>query len=198
MTPGPRALVVGLGSPDRGDDALGALVAAGVAQALPAAATGSITVVAHEDPTNLIDLLEPVASTGRPEVLVVVDAVRGPGVAGTLVSLEVGPGADEVIPRRNLDPGPAGTHGFGLAGAIELARVLGRLPARVVVIGVLASGFEPGAAVSGPVADAVPGAVAAALDVLREAAVLGPTQSEPAASSNRRCRSEANPAPASA
>ncbi len=57
------------------------------------------------------------------------------------------------------DPGPAGTHGFGLAGTIELARALDRLPERVVVVGIEAVGFENGSPVSPVVHAAIPGAV---------------------------------------
>ena len=65
-----------------------------------------------------------------------------------------------------LDPGPAGTHGFGLAGAIELARVLDRLPTRVALVGVEAIAFEHGTPVSDPVRSAIAAAVAAALAII--------------------------------
>ena len=59
------------------------------------------------------------------------------------------------------EPLPAGftgtsTHAFSLAQAIELGRALGRLPERLLVVGIEGEGFEAGA---GPGA-----AVAAALE----------------------------------
>ncbi len=199
MTAAARVLVVGLGSPDRGDDALGGLVATGVSRALPTGARDMTQVVDHEDPTALIDLLERSPGAERPDLLVVVDAVRGAGPPGRVVTLDVGPGGpDEAALTRHLDPGPAGTHGFGLAGAIELARALGRLPARVVVVGVVASQFEHGATLSAPVASAVPHAVATVLGLATPAGADDAAHWDPRASSKRRCRSEANPAPASA
>ena len=63
------ALVVGLGNPDRGDDAVGAEVARAVAdRGLP-----RVQVVEHEDPTGLLDVW-----AGHDPV-VVVDAVRSGG-----------------------------------------------------------------------------------------------------------------------
>ena len=52
-----------------------------------------------------------------------------------------------------------GTHAFGLAEAVELARALRRLPQRLVLVGVEAVGFDYGAPLSPEVAAAVHGAV---------------------------------------
>jgi hydrogenase maturation protease len=74
-----------------------------------------------------------------------------------------------------VDPGPAGTHGFGLAGAIELARALDRLPPRFVVVGIEAQGFDHGAPLSAPVLAAIPRATDAVLGIIEEAtARIGP------------------------
>ena len=48
---------------------------------------------------------------------------------------------------------PAGTHLIGVADAIELGRVLGRLPSRVVVYGIEGVTFALGAPMSAPVSD---------------------------------------------
>jgi hydrogenase maturation protease len=150
-------LVVGLGSPDRGDDAVGPVVARRIAGLdLP-----GVRVLAHEDPTDLI-----VSMTGS-SVVVVVDAVLSPGSApGDLIVLETGEGVAPLPEDAWARTGRGGTHAFGLAAAVELARALRRLPPRVVLVGVAASGFEHGAPLSAGVADAVDRAIAAALEAL--------------------------------
>ena len=164
-------LVVGLGSADRGDDAVGPMVAEQVGSALPAGGRPEVHVVAHEDPTALIDLMGP--DTGW-RLVVVVDAVRvgvdsssaatgsrsGPAPGDVLV-LETGAGGLP-LPARTA-PGPAGTHGIGLAEALELARALDRLPPRVVVVGVVGADFAHGRPLSEAVAAAVPEAVGTVL-----------------------------------
>jgi hydrogenase maturation protease len=153
------ALVVGLGSVDRGDDGVGPTVAD-----LVAAAVGGfddVRVVVHEDPTALVDLM-----AGHSAV-VLVDAARSGAPPGTVTVHRLGPDSPALAAR--TDPGAAGTHGLGLAGALELARVLDRLPPRVSVVGIEAAGFEHGADLSPAVAGAVPDAVAAVLTCLAEA-----------------------------
>jgi hydrogenase maturation protease len=146
MTGGP--LVVGRGSPDRGDDAVGAVVARQVASRLP-----GVTVVDHEDPTSLLDLW-----AGHDPV-VVVDAVRSGAEPGTVHRLETGAGGAPVTETAWARTGHGGTHAVGLAEMVELGRALGRLPLRLVVVGVEAEGFEHGAPLTDRVAAAVPAAV---------------------------------------
>jgi hydrogenase maturation protease len=71
----------------------------------------------------------------------------------------------------STDPGPAGSHGFGLASSLELARALGCLPPRVVVVGIVGTCFTVGAPLSEPVARAVPLGVEAVLRILAQAPV---------------------------
>lgn len=148
------ALVVGLGSPHRGDDAVGAVVS-GVVAGLGLA---DVTVVAQEDPTDLVLAWE------SHEQVVVVDASVSGAEPGTVQVIEVG--AAPVAPRTWAALGVGGTHAFGLGEAVELARVLGRLPGQVRLVLVEARDFAPGAPLSVPVADAVPRAVDAVLAVL--------------------------------
>ncbi len=153
-----RALVVGLGSIDRGDDAVGPMVAAAVGDALAASGQSWVDVVVHEDPTALTEAMADV------DVAVIVDAVRSGGEPGTVTWREAGPG-QPALPARTA-PGVAGTHGLGLAAFIELARVLDLLPARVVVVGVEAHAMGHGQAVSAQVMSAVPRAVDVILGIL--------------------------------
>ena len=148
-----RPLVVGLGSPDRGDDAVGPVVG----RALAAHHLPGVDVVAHEDPTDLVELW-----SGR-ELVVVVDAVRSGSEPGTLVVVETGAGGERLPESAWGRTGRGGTHAFGLASAVELARALRRLPRRVVLVGVEARSFDHGAPLSAPVAAAVPAALEAVL-----------------------------------
>lgn len=142
-------LVIGLGSPDRGDDAVGSAVARAVATRRP-----EVTVLDHEDPSALLDLW-----AGHSPV-VVVDAVRSGAQAGTVHWLETGPAASPVSTRAWTHSGHGGTHAVGLAEMVELGRALGRLPAHLVVVGIEAERFDYGAPLTPRVAAAVPVAAA--------------------------------------
>jgi hydrogenase maturation protease len=144
-----RPLVVGLGSPDRGDDAVGVAVT----QAVAARDLAGVDVVTHEDPTDLVELW-----SGR-ELVVVVDAVRSGASPGALVVVETGADGERLPESAWGRTGRGGTHAFGLASAVELARALRRLPGRVVLVGVEAGSFEHGEPLSPAVAAAVPLAV---------------------------------------
>ncbi len=124
-------LVIGLGSPFRGDDAAGLAVAGRVAGASRRLTGGY----------ELMALWE-----GADEV-VVVDAMRSGAPAGSVRRFD---------PHR--EPLPAATfvssHAVGLAETVELARALGRLPARMVVYGIEAGHLRPGDGLSQEVAAA--------------------------------------------
>jgi hydrogenase maturation protease len=157
-------LVVGLGSPDRGDDAVGPAVAAAVAQAVSERGIAGVHVVEHEDPTALVDLLDPAGGVGPWEAVVIVDALRSGAAHGTVTILDVGSdGVDLARLGARLDPGPAGTHGLGLASALALAGALDRLPPLVTVVGIEALAFDHGAPLSAAVAASVPLATEAVL-----------------------------------
>jgi hydrogenase maturation protease len=150
------ALVVGLGSTDRGDDAVGPAVAGRVATlGLP-----QVEVLVHEDPTDLIELW-----AGR-SMAVVVDALSSGAPAGTVSVLETGADGGRLPETAWAATGRGGTHAFGLATAVELARALGRLPDRLAVIGVEASAFDVGAPLSPDVEAAIPEAVTAVVEAL--------------------------------
>jgi hydrogenase maturation protease len=135
--------VVGVGNAWAGDDAAGLLVAGIVRDRAPA----GVAVVEHEgEPTALLDTWD------GARLAVVVDATCGGGAPG---SVHVMDATREPLPARLTG---SSTHAYGLAEAIELARALGRLPARLVVVGIEGERFEagssPGAAVSGALARA--------------------------------------------
>lgn len=153
--PAGTALLVALGSPDRGDDGVGAAVARLVQARCP-----SVHVVACADPTALIE------TWAGHDPVVVVDAVRSGAVAGTVHRLEVGAGTPPLPASSWTGSGRGSTHALGLATAVELARVLQRLPARLTLVGVEASGFDHGAPLTSEVAAAIEEAAGAALTAL--------------------------------
>jgi hydrogenase maturation protease len=153
-------LVVGLGSPDQGDDAVGIEVA----RAFEASSPTGAHVAIHEDPTALLHLWE-----GFDEV-VVIDAVMTGRPPGAITVMEVGAGKAQLPPESWAATGRGGTHAFGLATAVELARVLGQLPRRLTVVGIEAATFAQGTALSPEVAASVEDAVAIVGAVARDRA----------------------------
>jgi hydrogenase maturation protease len=139
-------LVIGLGHPDRGDDAVGLIVARRLAAQPPA----GVTVVAHEDPMELV-----LAWADRRWALVV-DAVVSGAAPGTVTVREIADGpAGASWSRVAL----GGTHGLGLGEAVELSRTLDRLPGRVTLVGIEAADVTAGAGLTRAVAAAVPEAL---------------------------------------
>ncbi len=86
---------------------------------------------------------------------VVVDAANMGLEPGTVVAF----GPDEV--RLKIKTDHLSMHGFGLAEAFDLARRLGKLPSRVLVVGVEPARVEINTGLSAQVAAAVPRVVAA-------------------------------------
>lgn len=134
--------MIGVGNRDRGDDAIGPLVADAVAARLGA---GVATTVVEGDLSDLA-LRWPLDHH-----VVVVDAVVSGAPAGTVHVID----DPSRFADRAATPAPWSTHGIGLGEAIELARLLDRLPARLTVIGVEAERFEHGEPPGPAVADAI-------------------------------------------
>ncbi len=130
-------LVIGVGNPDRADDGIGPLVAAGLRH-LPQTRVS----LCSGDILALIDLW------AAADAAVVIDAAHSLGAPGRVHRIDVSE-ADLAC-----ELSQSSTHGFGLAEAISLARALGRLPRRMVVFTVEGACFEPGAAMTREVAAA--------------------------------------------
>jgi hydrogenase maturation protease len=119
-----------------------------------------VEIVMHErEPSDLIDLWD-----GAP-LAIVIDAVEG-GAPGRVHSFELA--AEEPIPSSWWRSRATSTHALQLAEVIEIARSLGRLPPRLVLIGVSGDSFETGDQMSESVRRGVEGAATA---VLRQLAV---------------------------
>jgi len=143
--PGRPAVVIGVGNEFRRDDGAGPAVIARL-RALPpgdAGLSGVTLAISDGEPGRLIDLWEGAA------LAVVIDAVRDtarpPGHIRELA-------ADALAGAAH---GAASSHGIGLGDTVELARALGRLPARLTVLAVVGRDFRLGAGLTAEVAAAV-------------------------------------------
>ena len=139
-----RPRLIGVGNAWRRDDGAGPAVAAALG--------GDCT----DEPSRLLDLW---AGAGH---AIVVDASRSGAPPGTVRRFDA---TTAPLPAQELHS----THGFGVAEAIELARVVGRLPARVEVYAIEGTDFRPGTGLTPPVARAVDALVAALSDGGRDA-----------------------------
>jgi hydrogenase maturation protease len=153
--PGPaRVVVIGLGNRVRGDDAAGLEVAGRLRPVTPA----GVEVVEHEgDAAALLDHWQGAA------LAVVVDAVRSGGEPGAVHRLEVA-GDDQAAAVAGR-AWQVSSHALGLGEAVGLARALGRLPGRLVLVGIEGATFTAREGLSPPVAAAVARAAAEVLEL---------------------------------
>jgi hydrogenase maturation protease len=146
-----RIAVIGVGNEFRGDDGVGWAVLARLRERathrpLP---PGTVTATCDGDPGRLIGLWEDAG------LAVVVDAAHAhPGVPGRVHRLELDGG-------HPAQPQTTSSHGLGLGEAVELARILGRLPGHLVVYAVEGADASLGTGLSPAVAAAVEPLVAA-------------------------------------
>lgn len=138
-------IVIGVGNPDRGDDAAGREVA----RRLRAMALRGVEILEHDgEATSLLARLDGAGAA------ILIDACVSGAAPGTLHRFDVA-----------LAPLPSGafglsSHGFGLSEAIELARALGILPLRCVVYAIEGERFDIGAPTSAKVMAAMDRVVA--------------------------------------
>ncbi|MFV0462773.1 MAG: hydrogenase maturation protease [Nostocoides sp.] len=143
-------LVLGVGNPIMGDDQVGLAILAGLQQARPDAPVQFV-----DGGTGGLELLPLVEDCGR---LLVLDAVAGQ-VPGQVVAV-----SGDQVPR--LLASKLSPHQVGLLDIFTAARLRGREPHRVEVVGVVPQSVELRVGLSEPVAAAVGAAVVAAADVL--------------------------------
>lgn len=133
-------IVLGVGNPDRGDDAAGRAVARILRDTLPK----DIEVVEHGgEATALLARLQAV------DAAFLIDASSSGAPPGTTRRFDA---AAAPLPQSIFG---LSTHGFSVGEAVELARALGQLPPRCVVYGIEGGSFTPGAALSRPVEMAI-------------------------------------------
>jgi hydrogenase maturation protease len=128
-------MVIGVGNPTRGDDGAGLEVARRV-----------VSVESHQALNGSYELMD--VWEGADEVIVV-DAARSGSPPGTVHRFDA---HDEPLPTGLL---ATSTHSVGVGETIEMARLLGRLPKRVVVYGIEVSSVGPEVGLSAKVEQAV-------------------------------------------
>jgi hydrogenase maturation protease len=134
-------IVIGLGNRARGDDAAGLEVVDRLGALLSG---GPITLAAVEgDCLQLLELFD------AARAVVLVDAMRCGAPPGTVHRIDAAVG-----PLSTASPG-CSSHSVGAADAVELARVLGRLPAAAVVYGIEGACFDHREGLSEPVQGAI-------------------------------------------
>jgi hydrogenase maturation protease len=143
-------LVLGVGNPWRRDDGVGHRVVEEARDRLPA---GADVRCVDGEPTRLLDQWE------GTDLAVVVDGVRTGAPPGTIHRVDL---ATEPL----MSPRTLSSHGGGVAEAVSLGRAVGRLPHRLVFLGVEIGDTGDGEGLSPPVAAAVPEAAARLLEEL--------------------------------
>lgn len=132
-----KYLIIGCGNTERGDDAAGVLVARRLrelgAHALEHSGEGLALMESWKGCDSVI-LIDAVVTGAAPGAITVWDGNLAPMIGDT----------------RGCT-----THAFGVAEAVELARVLGRLPHRLSIYGIEGRSFDLGGAPSQEVAEAV-------------------------------------------
>jgi hydrogenase maturation protease len=148
---GDGAVVIGVGNQDRGDDGAGAEVLARLEGRVP----GGVRLVrlSGADPAQIIE------SWAGAERVFLVDAMVSGAPAGTLRRFDAAAGP---LP---AEVSLASTHALGAGCAIELARVLGRLPEALTVYAIEGTTFTVGAPIG---ASVVAGAAEAAARIIEE------------------------------
>ena len=155
--PGQRTVVVGVGNEFRRDDGAGPEVIARLRALQPgdASLSGVTLALSDGEPGRMIDLWE------GARLAVLVDAVQDitmpPGHRYQLAVDALAGAAD----------GVTSSHSISLGDTIELARVLGRLPARLAVLAVVGRDFGFGTELTAEVAAAVPELVEQVRQIVR-------------------------------
>ncbi len=135
-------LIICVGNPQRGDDGVGWAVADALTNRLPPHVH---LMRVRGETTDLLD-----AWSGATHV-VLVDAILSQfAPVGTIYRFDA---IAEELPR---DIFCCSTHGWGVAEAVALGRVLGRLPQKLTIYGVEGHDFRHGVALSTRVAQAIP------------------------------------------
>lgn len=152
------AIVVGIGTADRGDDEVGLHVARRLRPRLEGVCP---VLELQQEGTSLLEAWE------SSDLAVVADAVVSGAPPGAVHRIEVGSGP---LP---ASLGTTSTHGLSLAQAIALGQALHRLPRRLLVYGVEGTAFGLGEPMTPAVRNAVDGVVRRIEEDVRSAGASG-------------------------
>lgn len=151
MSARPTLLVLAIGNPDRGDDAIGAAVAAALRGCLP---EGVELVICTGDLLSMIEEWKTF------DAMICIDATAPQGQPGRIRRFDLATGplpvAFETI----------SSHAFGLGPASALAQSLHMAPAAILVFGIEGESFATGLPLSSSVAAAI---APVAESIIREA-----------------------------
>jgi hydrogenase maturation protease len=129
-----RVKIIALGNPLRGDDGLGVHVLQSVNQFI----SEEIEILnVGMDCLALMDIWE------GAELAVVVDAMKSGSNPGVVKVFDA---TENALPSKSFRS--TSSHALGIGEMVELGRVLGRLPKRLVVIGVEGKSFKTGEGIS--------------------------------------------------
>jgi hydrogenase maturation protease len=135
----PLAIVIGIGNEMRGDDGAGPVVARRIGEAnLPRVKVHTL----HGDGAAIMDAFD------RAAAVFLIDAVSSGSPPGTIHRIDAG---SRTLPTEFFH---YSSHAFGLAEAVEMARVLGRLPPATIVFGIEGGSFASGEGLTPAVAEA--------------------------------------------
>jgi hydrogenase maturation protease len=137
----PQVVVIGIGTAYRNDDSAGLIAA----QRLRELSLPPTHIVEHEgEGTALLDLM------AGSQAAILIDATSSGSPVGTIQRFDA---RESPLPAQIFRHS---THAFGVASAVELARALDRLPARVVLFGIEGRDFAAGMRLSREVELALP------------------------------------------
>ena len=143
MNASSSTVFIGVGNPFRSDDGAGIAVVRRLRGEVPP------HVRIQEESGDGTELLE---AWKDADCVILVDAVLSGAPPGTIHRLDA---RTEKLPTWFSH---SSTHAFGVAEAIELARAMGDLPARLIVYGIEGLDFSAGTELSPEVAEVVPAA----------------------------------------
>jgi hydrogenase maturation protease len=156
-TKAPAIVVIGVGNEFRRDDAAGLLVARALkAQVGQKLDNGKVSVL--ECTGGSFELMDDWDGAG---IAIIVDAVVSGADPGTVLRIDAN---EQPVPNQLFR---YSSHGFSIAETIELARLLGKLPPKVIIFGIEGADFGQGPGLSDEMAFAVERVTRSVLDYVR-------------------------------
>jgi hydrogenase maturation protease len=138
-------MVIGIGNEYRSDDGAGLRVLRALREKMLA---GTVLIECTDEGIDLPETWKTASS------VIVIDAVSSGAQPGTIYRL------DALAQPISTDLSFQSTHSFGITEMIELARILGQLPARLIVYAIEGKDFSMGTALSAEVESSVQQVVA--------------------------------------